>query len=163
MERKELLIRTAFVCMAADGSINEQEVDLVKRFIIRDGFYASSDIDHELGELIVDFNKDSSRFISSFFDSLKHEELSREDQLSILRYAIGVIRADDVIDYREVIFLKMIRSYMQLSDQDIFNEVEDSEEFLQRDISDSKETESLIDKFTNHKYQINTIKPPTSN
>lgn len=157
MERSKLLLRTAFVCMASDGSINEQEFDLVKKFIIRDGLCEESDIDHELGELLMEFNQDSSRFIRRFFETLKQDTLSREDQLSILSYAISIIRADDVIDYREITFFKMIRSFMQLSDHEIIEEIDDAEEYLQRDVSDSKETESLMDKFVSSKYQINTI------
>lgn len=136
MEREEILIRTAFACMASDGYINEQEINLVKSYLTADGLFDGNELDQELEKLVIEFNQDSRRFILDYFKMLKSEHLTTDDQVSIAEFAIGIIRADEVIDYREVQFFKHIRSCLSLSDCELINRVEDIEEYLERDISD---------------------------
>ena len=136
MERSKLLLRTAFVSMASDGSINEQEINLVKSYLTADGLFDGNELAQELEKLVIEFNQDSRRFILDYFKMLKTEDLTTDDQVSIAEFAIGIIRADEVIDYREVQFFKHIRSCLSLSDSELINRVEDIEEYLERDISD---------------------------
>ncbi len=164
MERSKLLLRTAFVCMASDGSINEQEINLVKSYLTADGLFDANEIDQELEKLISEFNQDSRRFILDYFNMLRSEHLTTDDQVSIAEFAIGIIRADEVIDYREVQFFKHIRSCLAISDCEIINRVEDIEEYLERDISDKLDIGFDDDQFfsTFNSKQVSIIKTTKS-
>ena len=151
MKREALLIKTAFACMACDGSIDPKEMKLVREYACEDGICNEETLDEELEKLAEEFNEDSNEFMRGYFDSLQAATLSAEEQLDIIRYAIDIIRSDEYIDYREIRFFKTIRSYLPISDEDILSRMDDIEDYLQRDIGDrttrSNPMEAFLDSF----------------
>ena len=129
-----LLIKTAFACMACDGNIDQRELECVNKFVLEEHICACDELTHELNRLVDEFNKDSNEFVVRYFSELKKADPSRDEQLKILRYALAIIQADEQIDYQEIKFFKIIRSLLTISDEEIREEFEDIEAFLTEDI-----------------------------
>lgn len=131
---KNLLIKTAFACMACDGIIDVRELECVNKFIQDEEICEPNELKIHLNSLVDEFNRDSNEFMTRFFKELKNAVLRSDDQLKIIEYALAIIRADEEIDYREIKFFKIIRSLLPVSYKDIRGKFEDIEEFLEEDI-----------------------------
>lgn len=57
MERTELYLKTIFCCMACDGEIAKEEVDMVKRLSGEYDIFANVDIEAYLNTWIIAINK----------------------------------------------------------------------------------------------------------
>lgn len=138
---RKLLVKTAFACMACDGSLDARELKCVRKFIDNENLYLVEELNIELDKLVDEFNLDGNAFMSQFFSDLHSADLAEEDQLKIIEYALAIFRADEIIDYREIKFFKIIRSLLPVSDEVIQANFENINEFLTRDIlSDPLET-----------------------
>lgn len=58
----ELLLRTAFCCMACDGEIAPEEVELVKQMAKEKHLFGDIDIEKELNELVEEINQKGKLF-----------------------------------------------------------------------------------------------------
>ena len=76
METKELYLKTAFCCMACDGSIVEEETNLLKEKVQKSELFSGIDIENTLNGYVNNINLVGSSFLVSFL-----EELTVENQL----------------------------------------------------------------------------------
>lgn len=142
-----LLLKTAFSCMACDGDIDEREVDLIKNLHTEKKIFGEIDVEVELESLLNQINKDSKQFFKKFFDELKNTALSVEDELKLIEVAIDTIKADDKVEYSEVKFFKVIRSRLKIKDEPILQKHPDFEDYLEQDIISDNYLAGLIDDF----------------
>jgi len=134
----ELLLKTAFSCMACDGDIDKREVKLIKQLSNNTKVFGEIDINKELDKLLLSINKDGQQFLKDYFSELTSTELSEDEELKIIEVAINTIKADEKIEYSEIKFFKVIRSKLSIADEKILNQHPDFEEYLEQDIiSDS--------------------------
>lgn len=134
----QLILKTAFSCMACDGEIDNKEVEVIKKLNAERNFFGEINLEKELDELVLEINKDGYRFLKSFFSDLKEAELSEKDELKIIETAIETIKADDKVEYSEVKFFKVIRSKLKISNDSILAIYPEFEDYLEEDIiSDS--------------------------
>ena len=112
METKELYLKAAFCCMACDGSIVEEETNLLKEKVQKSELFSGIDIENTLNGYVNSINLVGSSFLVSFLEELKQAELNEEEQMNILGIAIEVIEADNEIKYSEIKFFKRIRSLL---------------------------------------------------
>lgn len=143
MELRNLLIRTAFSSMACDGNIDVKELEMVKGFILRDGLCEPDALESELNKLVQEFNADGVHFLETFLTQLRSASMSEAEQIQVLRYAIEIVKADEVIDYCEIKFCKTIRAFLSVTDERIISSLGDVSEFLERDISSRSYLESI--------------------
>lgn len=143
MEFRNLLIRTAFSSMACDGKIGVKELELVKGFILRDGLCEPDALVSELNDLVQEFNADGVHFLETYLSMLRSASLSEEEQIKVLRYAIEIVKADEVVDYSEIKFCKTIRACLSVNNERIISSLGDVSEFLERDISSRSYLESI--------------------
>lgn len=134
MNFNQLLLKTAFSCMACDGDIDVREVDLIRYLHQRNKTFGEIDINTELDLLLVEINKDGHQFLKDFFKELKSSKLSNLEELKLIEVAIATIKADDKIEYSEIKFFKIIRSSLQISDEMILKEHPDFEDYLEQDV-----------------------------
>lgn len=133
-EIKKLLLKTAFACMACDGTIDKREIDIVCKITHEENLFEPFELQTELNSLIDELNQNSNMFITNYFNQLSKANLSDEYQLLVLNNAITTIRADEVIDYHEIKFFKAIRKQLTISDKQILMDYPDVEEYLEQDI-----------------------------
>lgn len=135
MELQELYLKTVFSCMACDGDIAPEEVNLVKKLASETELFGQLDVESKINSYVAAINKDGRAFLKSYLNDVAEAELSVEEQMSIVDLAFKTIMADNVIEYAEVKFFKKIRARLSLSDEAILERHPDKENFLLPDIN----------------------------
>ena len=126
--------------MACDGEIAKEEIAMVKKIITQQENFNVVNIEAIMNSYIASINTNGKLFLQSYLNQLSSQELSEEDQLNIVDFAIQTIFADKKIEYSEVKFFKRIRTYLSLTDEQILEQHPNIEDFLLPDI---KITEAL--------------------
>lgn len=144
-----LLLKTAFCCMACDGNIDKREVSLIKKMHQENKIFGALEINNDLDNLLTEINNRGIKFIRDFFNELTSFELNEQEELSLIRIAIETIRADEKVEYSEIKFFKVIRSKLKISNEKILSIHSDFEEFLEQDIISESYLTRLQDDFFN--------------
>ena len=118
---KKLLFKTAFCVMACDGSIDDLEIQEMRKIDSSTTYFSDIDLSDELDELINELHNKNIKIVKNLFDSLRENTLTISQELLILEVTMRIINADDIIDDNEVRFLKLIRSKLDVGDQIIHN------------------------------------------
>ena len=139
-----LVLKTAFCCMASDGNIDKREIDLIQTMCENSPLFGDFNFKEEINALVTRLNTGGKEFIRYYFDLLKQSNLTEQEELSLIDFAIRIIRADDQIEYSEIKFFKVIRHNLKISDEKILEVFPDIEQFLEQDII----TESYLDKIS---------------
>lgn len=139
MENKDfnrLLLLTAFSCMACDGEIAGEELSLIKELDAKEKLFGDIEVGVELKKLKEQIDKEGNQFLKRYIGELGKSELTKEQELDLLRVAYRTILADNKVEYSEVKFFKVIRSNMKkLDDEVILSGIEGIEDyFIQDDI-----------------------------
>ena len=114
---KKLLFKTAFCVMACDGSIDDLEIQEMRKIDSSTTYFSDIDLSDELDELINELHNKNIKIVKNLFDSLRKNTLTISQELLILEVTMRIINADDVIDDNEVRFLNLIRSKLDLGNQ----------------------------------------------
>ena len=139
MTENELLLKTAFCCMACDGDIAQEEVSLLSNVVRKSPKFENINLEMKLKEYVEQLNLLKGSFISDYLNEIKKAELSLEEEQEIIKFAIDTIEADSNIEYSEISFFKQIRNCLKISDSSIYAmypDKEDLEYFLLPDIID---------------------------
>lgn len=134
MERNELYLQTAFVCMACDGEIATKELELIKSFCTNTDTFSGLDVENILNKYVAKINEEGIVFIQRFIKELAQIELLEKEQLKVIEVAIKMIEADEKIEYSEIAFFKKIRSALTISDEKILEFMPNKEDYLLPDI-----------------------------
>jgi len=140
----KLLLRTAFCCMAADGDIDKREVESIKSMCKKSPLFKDINFDGEINLLVNEINSEGKAFIQQYFKLLSNTNLSEQDELALIDFALQTIYADEQVLYSEIKFFKNIRHRLKISDEKILDRFPDIEQFLEEDII----TDSFLDKVT---------------
>ena len=136
MEQNELLLRTAFACMSCDGDIATEEVALIKQMAKEKKLFGNIDIDKELDKLVNEINLKGKGFLKQYLISLAEQTLTEDEELKVADIAVQTIRADNVIQYSEIKFFKVLRSNLKVvSDEALLEKIDGIDEnYLAQDI-----------------------------
>ena len=135
MTKEELYLKTIFCCIACDGDIATEEVDMVKDLCAKDNIFHDVDSEKYLNSWITEINEQGALFLQSYLKEQKSVVLNETEQLLLVSLAIKAIEADNRIEYAEVKFFKKIRSILTISNEAILVEYPDKEDFLLPDIN----------------------------
>ena len=134
MEFNDLLLKTVFSCMACDGTIANEEIDLVRHLAEEHPVFNGMDVETMINDFISQINKEGKVFLSNYLQELKNAELSDDQALDVAEIAIKTIEADNNIEYDEVKFFKRLRKGLKISDEMILSRLPDKEDYLLPDI-----------------------------
>jgi uncharacterized tellurite resistance protein B-like protein len=140
----KLLLNTAFCCMASDGHIDNKEIALIKSMCKNSLLFENFNFEEEINYLVTELNTKGKEFIGNYFDLLKHSNLTEQEELTLIDFAINTIKADEQIEYSEIKFFKNIRHRLKISDENILKVYQDLEMYLEEDIIN----DSFLDKIT---------------
>ncbi|MBQ0909746.1 TerB family tellurite resistance protein [Flavobacterium sp. F-328] len=143
----KLLLKTAFCCMASDGKIDTREVDLIKIMCGQSPLFNDFDFTNEINILLEKINERGTEFIQNYFQVLNNSNLSEQEQLIIIDFAIKTINADEVVEYSEVKFFKAIRKCLTITDEIILTKYPDLEFYLEEDINIESKLDKLISNY----------------
>ena len=135
MTKEELYLKTIFCCIACDGNIATEEVDMVRDLCAKDKIFHNLDSEEYLNSWITEINEQGGVFLQTYLKEINSVELNKQEQLLLVSLAIKAIEADNSIEYAEVKFFKKIRSKLNISDEAILAEHPDKEDFLLPDIN----------------------------
>lgn len=129
--KNDILIKTAIACVACDGNISKEEVDLLE----------SMYPDTPLVTILYDeIRSKGVEFIKGYIDILISTDFTEDEELQILDIAYKSIIADKLITYSEISFFKVIRSLLNVTDEHIIESFpEIDRDFLSQDIQCSPE------------------------
>lgn len=128
-------MKTIFCCMACDGEIAKEEVDMVKRLGAEYDIFANADIEAYLNTWIIAINKNGASFLKSYLNELSEANLSLSEQLFVIDFAIKTIEVDERIEYSEIKFFKKVRGRLSISDEKILEKYPNKEDYLLPDIN----------------------------
>lgn len=136
MELNVLLLRTAFACMSCDGDIATEEIDMIKQMSKEKHLFGNIDINKELDKLVNEINLKGKGFLKQFLIDLAELTLTEDEELKVADVAVQTIRADNVIQYSEIKFFKVLRSNLKVvSDETLLKKIEGIDEnYLAQDI-----------------------------
>lgn len=139
MEVKELLLKTAFACMSCDGDIASEEVELIREMHDKENLFGDIDINKRLEELVKEINEKGKVFLADYLKALGESNLTEEEELKIADVAVQTIRADNIIQYSEIKFFKVLRSNLKsVSDEILLEKIDGIDEnYLAQDIQAS--------------------------
>jgi len=140
--------------MASDGEIDSREVDLIKELCSKSSLFDNKNITEELNKLIERLNNGGKEFIQYYFKLLEETELTEEQELTVVDFALETIHADGVDQYSEIKFFKNIRYRLKISDEKILEKHPEIQYWLEEDII----TDSFLNRIT--ELYINTAKLP---
>lgn len=134
MNTVELYLKTIFCCMACDGEIAEQEIEIVKKICSNEQFFKDIDVENKLNKWINEINNKGVSFLKGYLNELSSNNMNKEEELQIVDFAIKTIEADEKVEYSEIKLFKKIRALLSVSDEEILELHPDKEEFLLPDI-----------------------------
>ena len=135
MSKEELYLKTVFCCIACDGDIATEEVNMVRELCSKDNVFSSLDSEKYFNSWITEINEQGGIFLQSYLKEINSVELNEKEQLLLVSLAIKAIEIDNRVEYAEVKFFKKIRSRLTISDEAILAEHPDKEDFLLPDIN----------------------------
>ena len=121
--------------MACDGDIAKEEVALVNNITSKQEQFKDMNIEATLNGYVAAINEKGALFLKQYLKELEAQNLSVEEQMTIVDFAIQTIYADSKIEYSEVKSFKKIRSRLFLTDEQILAKYQDIEDFLLPDIN----------------------------
>lgn len=139
MATNELLLKTAFCCMACDGEIAPEEIQLVKKITEQSELFSNLNVEKELNAFIAQINEQGKAFLANYIQEVADASLTQNEELALIKLAIQTIEADENVEYSEVSFFKRIRAKLSISDDDILAELPDKEDYLMPDIIDKSD------------------------
>lgn len=135
MTTNELYLKTVFSCIACDGEIAPEEVDLVRKLSKENGAFKDVDVESLINKWIDEINSKGGVFLRQYLSEVADQELDEEQQLEMINLALQAIESDNRIEYSEVKFFKKIRFRLPISDEAILTAHPDKEDFLLPDIN----------------------------
>ena len=142
-----LLLKTGFSCMACDGHVDDREVELIHILSQQKRMFGDLDTKVELEKLVDSINSQGTGFLKDYLKELSQAHLSKQEQLKVISTSIGTIEADEKIEYSEIKFFKILRSKLDISDEEILKEYPEFEEYLEEDIISETYLSTLQDDF----------------
>ena len=143
----KLLLKTAFCCMASDGNIDKREITLIKSMCEKSPLFENFNFQEEINSLVTQINSNGKEFISTYFDLLKANSLTQQEELTLIDFAIQTIKADEVIEYSEIKFFKAMRKCLNITDEIILAVYPDLEFYLEEDIHTGSKLDKLINNY----------------
>lgn len=139
--------------MSCDGEIAEEEIEMVKNFCSNDDTFKEIEVEKVLNLWIKEINNEGAAFLKRYLNDMSNIDLSKEEELKIVDYAIKIIEADNKIEYSEIKFFKKIRATLAISDEDILEIHPDKEDYLLPDICEVDDF--ILDNFVYSEISLN--------
>ena len=127
---KELYLKAAFCCMACDGDIASEEIQLIKDYVMQSALFEGIDVENKLNDYVASINSIGVSFLNSFLNELKVEKLKEEQSIEIVRISIEMIEIDKEIKYSEIKFFKKILACLDMPEEVIEKEFPDKEDYF---------------------------------
>lgn len=144
----ELLLQTAFSCMASDGDIDQSEVQLIISLENNEHLFGVGNIETELNNFVQKINDKGHDFLRDYLHDLSQINLTQGQEIEIARAAIKTIKADSDERYSEIKFFKIIRSKLNVGDEILIEKLPEFENLEEDYLSQDIISKSYLEKLT---------------
>lgn len=135
MNTQDLYLKTVFTCMACDGDIAPEEVQLLRELLSNTNMFKDLDVEAILKKYVAAINENGVAFLNQYLSEVAENHMTKEEQMCLVDLAFKTIEADKRIEYAEVKFFKKIRVRLSLTDEDILKKYPEKEDFLLPDVN----------------------------
>ncbi len=152
MENKEfqkILLKSAFLAMAADGHIHDDELKEINNLATTRNYFSEIDFKNEIKELIDKINSDYKAVYLEYFDFFENNYLSTVEIMLIFEVLMKIVYADLNITEEEKNFIRFLRKKFSYVPNDIFAARFGNEELMN--------IENKIPSFESKKIDLSTI------
>lgn len=125
---EHLLLETAFVFTAADGVVEEGEVEALSEFATKHHLAAPETLERLLSEWSERFNREGTGFMKDFLNSLPGLELSRKEKIRLLEMAALTAQIDHMVWEGERTFFKLLFYKLDLKESTVLKKVKGIDE-----------------------------------
>lgn len=125
-----LLLITAFCCMIVDGSIDQRELTAIQSISAKSGLFKGYDHKVLFNMLLEEVNKDAEQFLGTYFMATGNTELTKQEKLDLIDFAIQTIYADGEVKDAEIKFFESIRHGLKIDREVVLNNYPDAKEWL---------------------------------
>ena len=80
MTKEELYLKTIFCCIACDGNITTEEVDMVRNLCAKDRIFHNLDSEEYLNSWITEINEQGGVFLQTYLKEINSVELNKQEQ-----------------------------------------------------------------------------------
>ena len=98
MTKDELYLKTIFCCIACDGDIATEEVNLVRNLCTKDNIFHNVDLEKLINSWISEINEQGGTFLQSYLNELSSMALTETEQLQLVSLAIKAIEIDNHVE-----------------------------------------------------------------
>ncbi len=109
-----LLLKVAICAMGSDGVIDDREIEMLHKIEKESSYFQNIELLEMLNHELEKFQKNSSDYINSTFNSIKNTHCVVPQELCMLEVAILIIKADGVEEDAEKTFIQKLRSYLKV-------------------------------------------------
>ena len=135
MKNNELYLKTIFACVACDGDVATEEIQLLRELIAQTDLFEGIDVEVTLKRYVDSINQNGVAFLKQYLSEVADADLTKDEQMCVVDLALKTIEADNRIEYSEVKFFKKIRVRLSLTDDEILAKYPDKEDFLLPDLN----------------------------
>lgn len=116
-EFKALLIRTAVMAMASDGSIENSEITELNNIVSNEVYFLDFEYDEILNSYIEDIKQHGNSAINKYIQEISTYELTQKQELLIIEVLLRIIQADENVADSELKFLQLVKSKLKTDEQ----------------------------------------------
>lgn len=125
-----LLLITAFCCMIADGIVDQRELTSIQSVSTKSGLFKGYDQKNMFNILLEEVNKDAEHFLDIYFMAAENTELTKQEKLDLIDFAIQTIYADGEVKDAEIKFFESIRHGFKIDKEVVLRNHPDAKEWL---------------------------------
>lgn len=116
---QKLLLESAISVMGCDGSIDESEIHEIKQMAENEIYFMGYDYEPVFESHLKYLKDNGSTAINEYLKRLQDVSLNKQQEFLLLEVLIRTIESDQVIDDNEVKFLQLVKSKLNVSEEEI--------------------------------------------
>lgn len=116
---QHLLLRSAVTVMACDGSIDDYEINEIKRMAESEIYFMGYDFVQPLKDSISYIKANGTKAINEYLNDLTVANLNARQEILLIEVLIRTIEADSKIQDSEIKFLQLVKSKLNTTEETI--------------------------------------------
>ena len=135
----KILFLTSFCCMACDGEIAAEEVELLKTFSDNEHLFDYINLKEEFDNCLIILKQLGNDFIKSYFQAIESVKFDEEEKIYILDVGVKTILADNKVEYSEIKFIRSLFKSLNIDKDVVLQKVPNIEDYwLENDLADKE-------------------------
>lgn len=120
-EFQKILLKSAFLAMAADGQIHEDEISEINKLSKSQNYFSEINFKKETQELINKINSNYKSEYIHYFEFFENNYLSTVEILLVFEVLFKIIHADLIVTDEEKNFVRFMRKKFAYVPDEIFH------------------------------------------